>query len=620
MLYGIRRALFGNPLRASEEANQSLNKIQGLAVFSSDALSSVAYASEESMLVLMAAGASGLRFSLPIALVIAGLLAVVATSYHQTVHAYPSGGGAYTVAHENLGALPGLTAAAALLIAYVLTVAVSVAAGVAAITSAFPGLAAHRVALCLVAIGFVTWANLRGVRESGTLFSGPTYGFVFIFLGLICTGLIRLMTGSLVPDAAQTAPGAGAHLASLTALLVLRAFSSGCTALTGVEAISNGIPAFKKPKAQNAGRTLIAMAALLATMFLGISLLARLLHTVPVSNETLVSQIGRKVFGSGPLYLTLQAATTLILVLAANTSFAGFPRLAAILARAHYLPRQLANLGDRLVFANGMIALALAASSLIVFFGGQTHRLIPLYALGVFLSFTLSQTGMVRHWQKHRGRAWRRRALVNGFGAVATGIVVLVILVTKFTQGTWIVALLIPACIWVFQTIKHHYDSVAEQLSLAGLPREDLSTSRGNGQLKVVMPVGGLHRGTLTALHFARSLSKDITAVIVDVDEQVTARVVEKWADRVADVPLILLESPYRSTLRPLLAYLDALEQQQPEMGSIVVVLPQFVPARWWHNLLHNQTAVLIKTALTLRRGPTGKSRITIGVPYHLQR
>jgi len=594
MLYGIRRALFGNPLRASEEANQSLNKIQGLAVFSSDALSSVAYASEESMLVLMAAGASGLRFSLPIALVIAGLLAVVATSYHQTVHAYPSGGGAYTVAHENLGALPGLTAAAALLIAYVLTVAVSVAAGVAAITSAFPGLAAHRVALCLVAIGFVTWANLRGVRESGTLFSGPTYGFVFIFLGLICTGLIRLMTGSLVPDAAQTAPGAGAHLASLTALLVLRAFSSGCTALTGVEA--------------------------LATMFLGISLLARLLHTVPVSNETLVSQIGRKVFGSGPLYLTLQAATTLILVLAANTSFAGFPRLAAILARAHYLPRQLANLGDRLVFANGMIALALAASSLIVVFGGQTHRLIPLYALGVFLSFTLSQTGMVRHWQKHRGRAWRRRALVNGFGAVATGIVVLVILVTKFTQGTWIVALLIPACIWVFQTIKHHYDSVAEQLSLAGLPREDLSTSRGNGQLKVVMPVGGLHRGTLTALHFARSLSKDITAVIVDVDEQVTARVVEKWADRVADVPLILLESPYRSTLRPLLAYLDALEQQQPEMGSIVVVLPQFVPARWWHNLLHNQTAVLIKTALTLRRGPTGKSRITIGVPYHLQR
>ncbi|NIO69196.1 MAG: amino acid permease, partial [Anaerolineae bacterium] len=352
------------------------------------------------LLVLVVAGSAALGLSLPIALVIAGLLVIVATSYYQTIHGYPSGGGAYIVAYDNLGVWPGLTAAAALLIDYVLTVAVSITAGIAAITSAFPALLPFRVELCLLAIAFITWANLRGVRESGTLFAIPTYGFVFIFLVLIVAGLVRLITGTLSLVPAQTIPVVGRGAQALTLFLILRAFASGCTALTGIEAISNGIPAFQKPEADNAGKTLIAMAALLATMFLGITFLARSLGVVPVEDQTVVSQIGRQVFGHGLLYLALQAATALILVLAANTSFADFPRLSAILARARYLPRQLTNLGDRLVFANGIIALALLASSLVVIFGGQTHRLIPLYAVGVFLSFTLSQTGMVRHWHK----------------------------------------------------------------------------------------------------------------------------------------------------------------------------------------------------------------------------
>jgi len=473
MLTGIRRLLLGSPLPTAEEVHQRLTKVKALAVFSSDALSSVAYATEEILLVLVVAGSAALGLSLPIALVIAGLLAIVATSYYQTIHGYPSGGGAYIVAYDNLGVWPGLTAAAALLIDYVLTVAVSITAGIAAITSAFPALFPFRVELCLLAIAGITWANLRGVRESGTLFAIPTYGFVFIFLTLIVVGLARLITGTLSPVPAQTISVVGPGTQALTLFLILRAFASGCTALTGIEAISNGIPAFRKPEADNAGKTLMAMAALLTTMFLGITFLARSLGVVPVEDQTVVSQIGRHVFGHGPLYLALQVATALILVLAANTSFADFPRLSAILARARYLPRQLTNLGDRLVFANGIIALAFLASSLVVLFGGQTHRLIPLYAVGVFLSFTLSQTGMVRHWYRERGRAWQWKAAVNGLGAVATGVVLGVIVASKFTHGAWIVVLLIPAFVWMFHTIKHHYVTLAEQLSLEGLGLEE---------------------------------------------------------------------------------------------------------------------------------------------------
>ena len=618
MLTSIRNLVFGSPLPTAEEAHQRLTKVQALAVFSSDALSSVAYATEEILLVLVAAGSAALGLSLPIALAIAGLLAIVASSYYQTIHGYPSGGGAYIVAHDNLGVWPGLIAAAALLIDYVLTVAVSITAGVAAVTSAVPVLLPFRIVLALLAIVIIAWANLRGVRESGTLFAIPTYGFVFILFTLVVVGLVRLVTGTLTPTLVSSMPTSG--IQPLTAFLILRAFASGCTALTGVEAISNGIPAFRKPEAHNAGKTLIAMAVLLGTMFLGISLLARTLRVLPIEHETVVSQVGRQVFGNGPLYLVLQAATALILVLAANTSFADFPRLSAILARARYLPRQLTNLGDRLVFANGIIALAILASALVILFDGQTHRLIPLYAVGVFLSFTLSQAGMVRHWRKESGQAWQWKAALNGAGAVTTGVVLLIIVATKFVHGAWIVALLIPAFARMFRAISRHYLTVAEQLSLEGLKPEQWTDLASYTSHKVVVPVSGMHRGTLEALHFARTISRDVTAVVVDVEPQVTARVQEKWPIWGQDIPLVILESPYRSTAGPLLNYLDKLDRRAPELGLAVIVLPEFIPARWWHHLLHNQTALLLKMVLTYRRGQTSRARVIIDVPYYLQR
>jgi hypothetical protein len=387
-----------------------------------------------------------------------------------------------------------------------------------------------------------------------------------------------------------------------------------------VEAISNGIPAFRQPEAQNAGKTLIAMAVLLGIMFLGISFLARSLAVVPVQHETVVSQIGRQVFGDGPLYLALQVATTLILILAANTSFADFPRLSAILARDRYLPRQLTNLGDRLVFANGILTLAILASVLVVAFGGLTHRLIPLYAVGVFLSFTLSQAGMVRHWHRLRGQGWTWKVAINGLGTVATGVVLAIIVATKFLHGAWIVILLIPIFVWIFSAIHRHYKSVAEQLTLEGWRSEPWKGLASRKRQKVVVPISGVHRGTLEALRFARSLSKDVTAVVVDVEPQVTDRVREKWSQWGQKVPLVVLDSPFRSTVGPLLGHLEERDQHEPGRGLAVVVLPEFVPARRWHELLHNQTARAIKRALLYQRGETGKNRVIIDVPYHLRR
>jgi amino acid transporter len=620
MLTRVRHALIGTPLPSAGILHERLNKIQALAVFSSDALSSVAYATEEILLVLVVAGTVALNLSLPIAIAIVTLLAIVASSYYQTIHGYPSGGGAYIVAYDNLGIWPGLTAASALLIDYVLTVAVSITAGIAAITSAFPVLIPYRVEICLLAIVLIAWANLRGVRESGTLFAIPTYGFLLVFLTLISVGLVRWFSGTLPHDLAPAPAGSGEGAAALTLFLILRAFASGCTALTGVEAISNGIPAFRKPEANNAGKTLIAMAILLGIMFMGISFLANSLAVVPVENETVVSQIGRLVFGGGPLYLALQVATTLILILAANTSFADFPRLSAILARVRYLPRQLTNLGDRLVFANGIITLAFLASVLVIVFGGLTHRLIPLYAVGVFLSFTLSQAGMVRHWHRLRGPGWRWKLVVNGLGAVTTGVVLAIVVATKFLHGAWIVILLIPLFVSMFRAVNRHYKAVAQQLSLEGLKPEAWKGLASRRRHKVIVPLSGVHRGTLKALRFARSLSKDVTAVVVDVDPPVTARVRERWPTWGQNVPLVVLDSPFRSTVGPLLAYLDEADRHEPERGLAVVVLPEFVPARWWHQLLHNQTAQAIKRALLYRRGETGKDHVIIDVPYHLQR
>ena len=500
-----------------------------------------------------------------------------------------------------------------------LTVAVSITAGVSALTSAFPALLPHRVTLCLAAIALIAWANLRGVRESGTLFAVPTYGFVLIVTTLIAVGLVRLAAGRWSASPVHPLPGGGAPTEQLTWFLVLRAFSSGCAALTGIEAISNGVLAFRKPEAQNAGRTLVVMAVLLVAMFLGITYLARALTVVPVEAQTVLSQIGRQVFTSGPLYLAPQVLTALILILAANTSFAGFPRVAAVLARDRYLPSQLTSLGDRLVFANGIATLGILASALVVILGAQTHRLIPLYAAGVFLSFTLSQAGMVRHWLRRDGQGWRWKAAINGLGALATGLVSAVFVATKFIHGAWVVILLTPVFVWTFHKIRWHYSAVADQLSLDGMTPTPWSGVASHSWYRVVVPVSGMHRGTLATLRFARALSKDVMAVIVDVDPQVTARVRDKWALWGQGVPLVVLESPYRSTIRPLLAYLEQMDPGEPGREAAVVVLPEFIPARWWHHLLHNQTALLLKMVLTYRRGQTANGRVIINVPYQLR-
>ena len=618
MPLSLRQMLLGTPLATEEHEHQRLTKAKALAVFSSDALSSVAYATEEILLVLVTAGTAAMHFSIPISLVIVGLLAIVSASYYQTIHGYPSGGGAYIVAHENLGAWPGLVAAAALLIDYVLTVAVSITAGVLAITSAVPSLFPLRVELCLLAIALITWGNMRGVRESGTLFAIPTYAFIVLFMLLIIVGLGQWLLGWLQPATTPEAVLGVGGAAPISLLLVLRAFASGCTAMTGVEAISNGVTAFQKPEAENAGKTLLVMACLLGTMFLGITFLARHLGAVPMEHESLVSQIGRQVFGDGTLYLALQAATALILLLAANTAFADFPRLSSILSRDGYVPRQLANLGDRLVFSNGIGALALLAALLVIVFNARTHGLIPLYAVGVFLSFTLSQAGMVRHWQQTRQGQWRWKAVINGLGAVATGVVLCVVVDSKFTHGAWFIVLLIPALVSMFRAVHAHYQDMREQVIVGAeemLWRVGLDSPQ---QYKVVVPISNLNRASIAALQFARSMSHDVTAVIVDLETQATARVEETWRAWNIDVPLVVLKSPYRSVVRPLMAYLEESDRRDPERGLSVVVLPEIVPARWWQNLLHNQTTLLLKGVLLFREELNSAPRIVINVPYHL--
>jgi amino acid transporter len=607
----LKRWLIGPPLATAQLAHERITKFKGLAVFSSDALSSTAYATEEILLVLVAGGAVALSLSLPVAASIALVLAIVATSYYQTIHAYPSGGGAYIVAHDNLGLWPGLVAAAALLIDYVLTVAVSISAGVAAVTSAISALLPLRVPLALAAILIVMVTNLRGVRESATIFALPTYLFVFSMIGLIAVGFWRAASG-LPPVPPSSAPPAEA-LAPLSAMLLLRAFASGSTAMTGVEAISNGIPAFQPPESRNAGITLIWMAVILGSVFLAITVLANAFGILPSGRETVVSQIARHVFGTGAAYYGIQAATALILILAANTSFADFPRLSSILARDGFLPRQLSNLGDRLVFANGILALAVLAGALVVAFDADTHSLIPLYAVGVFLSFTLSQTGMVMRWWRGRERGWQRGLVVNAVGAAATGVVLGVVIVAKFTHGAWVVLVLIPAYVWVMYRIHSHYQEVRRELSLEGM-----TTPAAIKHHKVVVPVGGIHRGVVAALRYAKSLSDDVTAVMVEINPRDTEETRRKWERWGMGVPLAVLTSPYRSMMLPMLRYLDALEMETGFDEPITLVVPEFVPAKLWHYLLHGQTALMLKVALLFRR--TGNRTVVVtNVPYYFR-
>lgn len=611
MLNRLRHLLIGHPLPTLQMGERRLNKIRALAAFSPDALSSIAYANQEIYLGLVVAGSAGLSLATPIGLGIAALLAIVALSYFQTVHAYPSGGGSYVVARENLGTVPGLVAAGALLIDYVLTAAVSLTAGVAALASAFPGLWPHRVALALVVLLAITLANLRGLRETGTLMAVPVYLFLFTYLPMLAYGLIRAAPAG--PEAMEAA--APPAVAPLTAFLVLHTISAGCTALTGIEAIGNGVPAFRPPESRNAGRTLLVMALLMGILFLGSIGLTQRLGVIAGPEETILSALARRLLGSGPAYVVIQLATLLILAVAANTSFTGFPRVAAILAGDGFLPRQLANLGDRLVFSNGIVLLAAATGALIVGYAGDTHRLIPLFAVGAFLAFTLSQAGMVMHWWRERGENWRAKAVSNGVGSLATGTTLLIVGFSKFVEGAWISVLLIPLLVTGFLRVRGHYRAVAKQLSLRGLP----PSLRPSPPPRVVVPISGVHRGTVDAVNFARSISSHVTAVYVELEPGQGQCIREAWEEWWPDVPLVVVPSPYRSTIGPLLDFLDQTDREHNDGQLAVVVLPEFLPARWWQELLHNQTALLIKAALLFHRRHLGYQRVIIDVPFHLR-
>lgn len=609
----LKRILVGRPLSTDVADAERIGRLPGLAVFSSDALSSVAYAVEEILIVLAPVGAVALTFSVPVAAAIVVVLFLVVMSYRQVIPAYPHGGGSYSVAKENLGTMPGLVAAASLLVDYTLTVAVSVAAGIAAVTSAIPVLYEHRVALAVLCVALVALANLRGVRESAAVLSIPTYGFIFSLLGLLVVGAFRWATGTLphatYPESVYAA-ATGAAAPALTLFLVLRAFSSGCTAMTGVEAIANGVTSFKEPAAKNAVSTLTMLAAILAVLFVGTTALAHALGVVPVAGQTIISQIGRLVVGGGPFYFAVQLFTAMVLLLAANTCFAAFPSLSSILAVDRFMPRQLAHRGDRLVYSNGILILSFLACALIVIFRGDTHALIPLYAIGVFLSFTLSQLGMVRRALRLRDAGWVRTLVISGAGALATALVVAIFTATKFLHGAWLVVLVIPLLILFFLMLKDHYAQFGKALAM-----EEWSAVAPRRHTAIV-PVSGIHRGVANALTYALSVSKDVRAVYITEHPQDGERMEEQWALWDNGVPLVVLESPYRSVVGPLLQYIEQVDQEfKDDDGALVtVVLPEIVPSKWWHHLLHNNTALLVKGALLFRRG-----KIVVSVPYHLE-
>ncbi len=607
LLSQIKRRVVGQPIPSHLAHHERFSRFTGLAVLSSDALSSVAYATEEILRVLILVGIAALSFATPIAFIIATILAIVVFSYRQTIHAYPSGGGAYIVAKDNLGEMPALIAAAALLIDYVLTVAVSIAAGVAALTSAFPQWHVNRVEMALGFVLVLMLGNLRGIRESGRIFAIPTYVFVVSLLGLIAVGAWRALSGTIHPIVAVHPIQPVGD--TLTLFLLLTAFSNGCTAMTGVEAVSNGVPAFRPPEAKNAASTMVMMAVLSIAMFVGITLLALAYRVIPSEQETIVSQIARGVFGGrGWPYYIVQAGTMLILVLAANTAYADFPRLASILARDKYVPRQLMNQGDRLAFSNGIIGLSAFAAVLLVAYGGDTHALIPLYMIGVFVSFTLSQAGMVIHWRRLRGPGWRTSAFINGLGALVTGIVLVVVAVTKTREGAWIILLLIPIHVWLFRVTRRHYEEVSTQLSLEGWERR--TSARRN---IVLVPMSGVHRAVVQAVEYATTLSADVRALYVSIDPATTERLRQDWARWGGGVPLVVLDSPFRSLMEPLLEYIDRIDAERPG-DFLTIVLPEFVPARWWHHVFHNQRALLIKGALLFR-----PNVVVTSVPFHLR-
>jgi len=619
-----RQWLIGNPLQTADMPHQTISKTVGLAVFASDALSSTAYATQEIMMILALAGSGALSYTFPIAAAIATLMVIVTVSYEQTIHAYPGGGGAYIVARDNLGELPAQTAGAALLTDYILTVAVSISSGVAQIVSAFPVLYGYRVIIAVSLVLLVMLINLRGVKESGKVFAIPTYIFIGLMFTTVGTGLFRYLTGTLgmvvnPPESAITSTAV-----AVTPFLLLHAFASGTSAMTGIEAISNGITAFREPRSKNAGITLIWMLVILSSLFIGISFLSGAIGTVPSEAETVISQLSRTVFGGqGILYLAVIAGTAVILVMAANTAFADFPRLGALHAGDGFLPRQMTFRGSRLVYSWGIVTLAVIASLLIIIFEASVTRLIPLYAIGVFLSFTLSQTGMARRWWKaghlkpdeeivepgstiKPDKNWKFKLVINGFGAICTFIVMIVFAVTKFMEGAWIIITLIPVLVSIFFAIHHHYQSLAKKLSLENYHSQPRITRQ-----RVLVLLAGVHRGSLAALTYAESLSEDVTALHVSVDPTESEKVRAKWELYGDGTRLVILESPYRLLIEPVLEYINKLLSVRQPNEILTIVVPQFVPTHWWENLLHNQTALMLRFALMFKPG-----LVIIEVPY----
>jgi amino acid transporter len=623
---GWRKWLIGNPLATADAPHQTIGKLIGLAVFSSDAMSSVAYGPQELMMMLAAAGVASLTYSLPLVMGIVALLAILTISYEQTIHAYPNGGGSYIVSRDNLGVLPAQIAGAALLTDYILTVAVSISSSVAQVTSAFPNLYRWRVEIAVFFILFIMVINLRGVKESGITFAIPTYFFIIMMYITIIAGLVRYFAGTL---GVVTNPPELTILAepqSLTLFLLLKSFASGTASVTGVEAISDGITAFREPRSKNAGTTLLLMALILGSMLIGVTFLSGQVSAIPSEEETLVSQIARTVFeGRGLLYLITIIGTTVILVMAANTAFADFPRLASITAMDGFLPRQLAFRGSRLVYSRGIATLAILASLLIIIFKANVSRLIPLYAIGVFLSFTLSQSGMARRWwksghlkpdqeKKEQGstlkyeKSWQIKMIINGFGAVVTFFVTIIFAITKFADGAWVVVILLPVLVTIFYSIHRHYKNLAAHLSL-----DKYTGQHHMGRHRVILPLSGVHRGTLAALRYAESLSDDVTAVHVSIDEGETEKLQKKWEIWGDGVRMVVLDSPYRLMIEPLLDYISELNEHRLPNEMITIVVPQFIPRRFWTNALH------MRTADTLRKVLMGQKDIVIvEVPYQV--
>ena len=607
----LKEIIIGTPLATKEYGEQQLNKIRALAALSPDALSSIAYANQEIFLALVAAGSIGLSMSFTLGLAITAILAMLTLSYYQTIHGYPSGGGSWIVARENLGERAGLIAAAALLLDYLLVAAVSLTAGVEAIASAFPALWPHRVAISLLILIVLVIINLRGTREAGTVMSIPVYFFLLTYIPMLAFGAVRaILEGP--GDLMMVAPAA---VQPLTLVLLLHAFSSGCTALTGVEAISNAVPAFEKPKSENAGKTLIVMSALVGVLFLGSIGLTQYLAVTPSQNETILSALAHRILGEGPLYVLIQVSTLLILAVAANTSFTDFPRVTALLAQDSYIARQLSNLGDRLVFANGMLLLSLATAILIIVFNGYSHALVPLFAVGAFLAFTLSQAGMVVHWWRIHGRHWQIKSLINGLGAFTTLSALLIIAASKFYDGAWITFILIPAGVYTFLRIHQYYKNFDTQMSPGSIEHY---LKLGRSLERAAIPVSHINQGTVNAVALASRVAKDVMGIHVELTEGGSETLVEEWKLLWPNIPLYIVASPYRSVTEPLVKFLEESDMMN-SWEPTSVVLSTFVTNKWWQAALHNQTNWWIRQTIINTNRSSGIERTIIEVPYLLK-